>query len=68
MQTVQEKICAAGQEYELPAKKPIYSFFKRFFDIVLCSIALIVLSPLFLVVAILIKREDGGPVFSARPA
>lgn len=63
MQTVQEKTCAAQQEYQLPAKKPVYSFFKRLFDIVLCSVALIVLSPLFLVVAILIKREDGGPVF-----
>lgn len=65
MQTVQEKICTAPQEqvYQAPAKKPVYSFLKRFFDIVLCSIALVVLSPLFLVVAILIKREDGGPVF-----
>ena len=65
MQTVQEKFRAAVQEpdYQRPAKKPIYSFFKRLFDIVLCSLALIVLSPLFLVVAILIKREDGGPVF-----
>lgn len=63
MQTVQEKTCVAQQEYQLPAKKPVYSFFKRLFDIVLCAIALIVLSPLFLVVAILIKREDGGPVF-----
>lgn len=63
MQSVQEKTCVAQQEYQLPAKKPVYSFFKRLFDIVLCAIALIVLSPLFLVVAILIKREDGGPVF-----
>ena len=65
MQTVQEKVTAALQEqaYEPPAKKPIYSFFKRIFDIILCSFALVALSPLFLVVAILIKREDGGSVF-----
>ncbi|MCF0127440.1 MAG: exopolysaccharide biosynthesis polyprenyl glycosylphosphotransferase [Pseudobutyrivibrio sp.] len=36
---------------------------KRFFDIVLCIIAVVVLSPLLLVVSIAIKLEDGGPVF-----
>ena len=57
MQTAPEKV------YTPPKKKPVYEFFKRFFDIVLCVFALIVLSPLFLVIAILIKSEDGGPVF-----
>lgn len=43
--------------------KPIsYKILKRFFDIVLSFVALIVLSPLFLVTAIAIKKEDGGPV------
>ena len=36
---------------------------KRCFDIVASLLALIVLSPLFLVVALAIKIEDGGPVF-----
>ena len=36
---------------------------KRFFDIVLSALALIVLSPLFIVVSLAIKSEDGGPVF-----
>ena len=36
---------------------------KRFFDIVLCSFALIVLSPIFLVAAIGIKASSPGPVF-----
>ena len=36
---------------------------KRFFDILLSLTALIVLSPLFLVVMAAIKLEDGGPVF-----
>lgn len=36
---------------------------KRFFDIVLSCLALVVLSPLLLIVAIAIKAEDGGPVF-----
>ena len=45
-------------------KKPIlYKFIKRAFDIISSGIALILLLPLFAVVAILIKKEDGGPVF-----
>ena len=36
---------------------------KRLFDIVLSFVGILALSPLFLLVAILIKREDGGPVF-----
>ena len=45
-------------------KKPIlYKFIKRAFDIFASGIALILLLPLFAVVAILIKKEDGGPVF-----
>ena len=45
------------------ASKPmLYKFFKRFFDIVISAIALIVLSPIFLITAIAIKLEDGGPI------
>ena len=36
---------------------------KRFFDILLSLLAFVVLSPLFLIVAIAIKLNDGGPVF-----
>lgn len=39
------------------------SIIKRTFDIVCSSLALVVLSPVMLVIAILIKCEDGGPVF-----
>ena len=67
MQTVQEQCSTALEdkelEYQKPQPKPVYDFFKRFFDIILSVFALIVLSPLFLVVAILIKAEDGGNVF-----
>lgn len=35
--------------------------FKRAMDIVVSSIALVVLSPLFLLIALLIRLEDGGP-------
>ena len=36
---------------------------KRTFDFVLSSVMLLVLSPLLLLLAALIKRHDGGPVF-----
>ncbi len=46
-------------------KKRVYSFLKRFFDIILSLLALVVLSPLFLVVMILISLWDGkgNPIF-----
>lgn len=45
-------------------KKPVYDFFKRVFDVVCSSLALIVLSPLFLIVAITIMIDDfGNPFF-----
>ena len=45
--------------------KPVYRFFKRFFDIVLSVFALVVLSPLLLLVALLIFLDDphGSPIF-----
>ena len=36
---------------------------KRFFDVLLSALALVLLSPVFLVTAIAIKMEDRGPVF-----
>lgn len=49
-------------------KKPAYAgiynrYFKRFFDIVISGAALLVLWPLYLVIAVLIALEDGLPVF-----
>lgn len=41
----------------------VYLFMKRFFDIVFSLIALIVLSPLMIITALIIKLYDGGPVF-----
>lgn len=43
-------------------KKPFYDFFKRIADFIICLLALIVLSPLFLVIAIIIKCSSRGPV------
>lgn len=42
---------------------PLYLFVKRLFDIVVSFVALIVLSPVFLITAIAIKATDKGPVF-----
>lgn len=42
---------------------PGEAFLKRFFDLVLCSLSLVVVAPMMLVVAIMIKTDDGGPVF-----
>lgn len=67
MHTLQEQNVAVPEQeekvYETPAEKPVYDFFKRIFDIVMSVFALIILSPVFLVVAIAIKIEDGGSVF-----
>ncbi|MDG5489900.1 exopolysaccharide biosynthesis polyprenyl glycosylphosphotransferase [Sphingomonas sp. BGYR3] len=42
---------------------PTDAFVKRTFDIVFSGLALIALSPIFIVLALLIKRESEGPVF-----
>ena len=44
-------------------KKKATLVFKRLFDICLSLILLVILSPVFLVLAICIKLEDGGPIF-----
>lgn len=41
----------------------VYRAIKRGFDILVSGIALILLAPLFIVLIILIKKEDGGPTF-----
>ena len=43
--------------------QPEYLFVKRLLDIVISAIALVILSPIFLVTAIAIKATDHGPVF-----
>ena len=45
--------------------KPMYEFVKRIFDVILSGLALVVLSPVFLVTAIAVK-SDGGPAFYAQ--
>lgn len=49
--------------YDILKKKQVSLFFKRMFDIVVSSLLLIILSPVFLVLAIAIKIDSKGPVF-----
>lgn len=49
--------------YELLAKKKTSLIFKRIFDVVVSALMLILLSPVFLVLAIAIKLDSSGPVF-----
>lgn len=44
-------------------KSILYKGWKRGFDIAASALALVVLSPVFLITALAIKLEDGGPVF-----
>ena len=44
-------------------KKPIYSFFKRAFDIVFSLLSILLLSLPLLVVALAVKLDSRGPVF-----
>lgn len=43
--------------------QPEYLFIKRLLDIVISAVALVVLSPIFLITAIVIKATDHAPVF-----
>ena len=59
---MEEQPVSQEKEFTAPEPKPVYDICKRIFDLVMATFALIVLSPLFLIVAIAIKLEDGGSV------
>jgi len=54
---------AVKKYYEVLEKKRCQLFLKRIFDIVVSLIMLVLLSPVMLVLAILIKVDSKGPVF-----
>ena len=58
MQTAEVK-----RYYDILQKKQSSLFLKRMFDIAVSSIMLIILSPVFLILAIVIKIDSKGPVF-----
>ncbi len=49
--------------YDALKRKQLSLFFKRVFDIVVSSLMLIILLPVFLILAIAIKLDSPGPVF-----
>lgn len=49
--------------YDILKNKKVSLFFKRVFDIIVSSVMLVVLSPVFAVLAIAIKLDSSGPVF-----
>jgi len=49
--------------YDILKKKKVSLFFKRAFDLIMSVIVLVVLSPVYLVLAIAIKIDSPGPVF-----
>lgn len=54
---------AVYQYYLMLRKKNFSLFWKRVFDIIVSLLMLIILSPLFLILAIAIKADSKGPVF-----
>jgi exopolysaccharide production protein ExoY len=44
----------------------LYGLFKRLFDVAFCLAVLVLLAPVFLVLALAVKLGDGGPVFHGR--
>lgn len=54
---------ASSSTYKLKTSQKFYRFIKATMDFIIALIALIVLSPLFIIVAIAIKIDSPGPVF-----
>lgn len=55
---------AAADQHLYFVEKPVYDFFKRVFDVVCSVIALVILSPVFIVSAVIIMADDfGNPFF-----
>lgn len=57
------KTDAVRKYYDSLKEKQVSLFFKRVFDILLSALMLIILSPIFLILAIIIKLDSKGPVF-----
>lgn len=66
-QTVIMPFALSGESFDFHVrkmkKKPIYTIAKRLFDFFACLIAVIVLAPLYLIIAIGVKCSSRGPIF-----
>lgn len=56
-------VLSPGNIDEILSKRKIQLVIKRLFDIVVSFIGLLILSPIFLVIAIIIKLDSKGPIF-----
>ncbi|MDO4831204.1 MAG: sugar transferase, partial [Clostridia bacterium] len=54
-------ICITEKSNKALKEKPVYDFFKRLFDIVLSVVAIILLSPILLILFIIVKATSKGP-------
>ena len=61
---LKEKVESIPYSYH---KKPVFDFVKRFFDILLSGMLLLLIWPIYLIIAICIKCDDGGKVFYRHP-
>ena len=61
--SIQQATAARKRRKPVPVRNAVNYLLKRIFDIALSSIALFILSPLFLLIAIRLKIESNGPVF-----
>ncbi|MGN1207243.1 MAG: sugar transferase [Eubacteriales bacterium] len=61
---LKEKVESIPYSYH---KKPLFDFVKRFFDILLSGMLLLLIWPVYLIIAICIKCDDGGKVFYRHP-
>lgn len=52
--------------YRHLSRKRTSMVFKRFFDVIMSAVLLVLLSPVILVLAVWIKVDSRGPVFSDR--
>ena len=62
---IYNKVASLSTESDRESHKEInfiYKFIKRFFDIVCSVLGIIILSPIFIIVSILIKLESKGPI------
>ena len=60
-------IATTNSVHEPDSSRTLFNFLKRLADLILSGAGLLILSPFFGLIAILIKREGPGPVFYRGP-
>ena len=63
IKTAREKVATPQIEESMSSRHSFLPTSKRAFDILVAAIALLVLSPLFLLIAVVIRLESRGPIF-----